>query len=69
MVRGRVHEAQRMTRGGAKQQQVIAYHRYVFTDTDRYVSESDTLAVLTAMQSAGADGVILWGSSKDLDTK
>lgn len=66
MVRGRVRESQRLAR---QQQQVIAYHRYVFTDTGRYVSESDTLAVINALKSTGADGVVLWGSSKDLNTK
>lgn len=36
MVRGRVQEAKRLARRG---QPVIVYHRYVFTDSGRYLSE------------------------------
>lgn len=71
MVRGRIRESQRLAakNPSAAKPQVIAYHRYVFTDTGRYLSEADTLAAVTALKSTGADGLVLWGASRDLNSK
>lgn len=71
MARGRVREAVRMAQrtratGNAR---VIAYHRYVFTDTRKFVNEKDTFDVINAIKSTGGDGVILWGSSFDLNSR
>lgn len=68
MVRGRVQEAQRLRRFGVDQK-VIAYHRYVLSDSREFLSESDTWAMFNAMKQLGADGVILWGASNDLNSK
>lgn len=71
MVRGRVREALRLAQRPRRQEnaQVIAYHRYVFTDTNNYVGEKDTFDVLKTIKNTGADGVILWGSSFDLNSR
>lgn len=71
MVRGRVRESQRLAakNPSATKAQVIAYHRYVFTDSGRYLSESDTLAAVTALKATGADGLVLWGATGDLNSK
>lgn len=66
MVRGRVVEAVRMARAG---QPVLVYHRYVFTDSRRYLSEADTMAAFRAMRNRGASGAILWGASRDLNNR
>lgn len=71
MVRGRIREALRMARRtpGTDNARVIAYHRYVFTDTKKFVNEKDTFDVINAIKSMGADGVVLWGSSFDLNSR
>lgn len=66
MVAGRVQEAKRLAHSG---QPVIVYHRYVYTDSRRLLSEADTLAAFHAMRDTGADGVILWGASRDLNSR
>lgn len=68
MVRGRVQEAQRLRRYG-EAQKVIAYYRYVLSDSREYLNEADTFAAFNAMKQMGADGVILWGASNDLNSK
>lgn len=71
MARGRVREAVRMAQRtrATNNARVIAYHRYVFTDTRKFVSEKDTFDVINAIKSTGADGMILWGSSFDLNSR
>lgn len=71
MVRGRVREAVRLAQRthGTENAKVIAYHRYVFTDTNKFVSEKDTFDVINAIKSTGGDGVVLWGSSFDLNSR
>lgn len=71
MVRGRVKEAIRVARKVKRstKPKVYVYHRYVFTDSLNYIDEKDTFNILHEIRSVGADGVILWGSSYDLDSK
>lgn len=71
VVRGRVREALRVAQRtrGTGNAKVIAYHRYVFTDTLNLLSEKDTYDIFMALKSAGADGVILWGGSSDLNSR
>lgn len=97
MVRGRVKESIRLAKRSRNLQKpkVIAYFRYVFTDTKKYLSEvsltynfleyfdlifnkkkivyiclqKDTYEALNMVKNIGGDGVVLWGSSFDLNTK
>ncbi|XP_055318699.1 hyaluronidase Tab y 2.0101-like [Sitodiplosis mosellana] len=71
MVRGRVKESIRLARRSRNPQKprVIAYFRYVFTDTKKYLNQKDTYEALNTVKSIGGDGVVLWGSSFDLNTK
>nr|E0XKJ9.1 RecName: Full=Hyaluronidase Tab y 2.0101; AltName: Full=Allergen Tab a 2; AltName: Allergen=Tab y 2.0101; Flags: Precursor [Tabanus yao]ADM18346.1 putative Tab y 2 allergen [Tabanus yao] len=71
LVKGRVDEAVRMAKMVKKPAKppVLVYHRYVFTDTLEYISKENTTAVFKAMKDNGADGVIIWGSSFDLNSK
>lgn len=71
MVRGRVKEAIRVARQVNKstKPKVYVYHRYVFTDSLNYIDERDTFNILDEIRRVGADGVILWGSSYDLNSK
>lgn len=71
MVRGRVKEAMRVARqvNRSTKPKVYVYHRYVFTDTLNYIDERETFNILHEIKNMEADGVILWGSSYDLDSK
>ncbi|XP_055598238.1 hyaluronidase Tab y 2.0101-like [Uranotaenia lowii] len=74
LVRGRVKEAVRVARNVrgfpyGQKPPVLTYMRYVYTDTIGYLTESDWINTLNAMKQLGSDGVILWGSSYDLNTR
>lgn len=71
MVRGRVREAKRVSNSvqGPNKPKILTYIRWVYTDTLKSLSEGDLLDALNAMQAEGSEGVVLWGSSFDLDTK
>ncbi|XP_049540426.1 hyaluronidase Tab y 2.0101-like [Anopheles darlingi] len=72
LIRGRVREAVRVaqrTIGATAKRKVLTYLRYVYTDTIQYLTESDWINALAAMKSTGSDGIVLWGSSFDLNTR
>lgn len=71
MVRGRLRESMRLSKRSrsAEKPKVIAYFRYVFTDTKRFIGQKDTYDAIQTVKNAGGDGVVLWGSSFDLNTK
>ncbi|XP_053690086.1 hyaluronidase Tab y 2.0101-like [Sabethes cyaneus] len=71
LVRGRVKEALRVARRAKAQPKprVLTYIRYVYTDSINYLTESDWINALHAMKQFGSDGVILWGSSYDLNSR
>jgi hyaluronoglucosaminidase len=69
MIRGRVREAVRVAQKQTHKPPVLAYVRSVFTDTRRFLSRDDWQTVLETSKQTGASGVILWGSSSDLNTR
>ncbi|XP_055620483.1 hyaluronidase-like isoform X2 [Toxorhynchites rutilus septentrionalis] len=71
LVRGRVKEATRVAQRtkGQQKPRVLTYIRYVYTDSIKYLTESDWINALNAMKQFGSSGVILWGSSYDLNSR
>lgn len=71
MVRGRIEESKRLIRRLplAVRPDILVYHRYLYTDTLKFLTESETFQVFKAIKDTGADGIVLWGSSDDLNTK
>nr|XP_040236476.2 hyaluronidase Tab y 2.0101-like [Anopheles coluzzii]XP_040236477.2 hyaluronidase Tab y 2.0101-like [Anopheles coluzzii]XP_040236478.2 hyaluronidase Tab y 2.0101-like [Anopheles coluzzii]XP_040236480.2 hyaluronidase Tab y 2.0101-like [Anopheles coluzzii]XP_040236481.2 hyaluronidase Tab y 2.0101-like [Anopheles coluzzii]XP_040236482.2 hyaluronidase Tab y 2.0101-like [Anopheles coluzzii]XP_040236483.2 hyaluronidase Tab y 2.0101-like [Anopheles coluzzii]XP_040236484.2 hyaluronidase Tab y 2.01 len=69
LIRGRVREAVRVAQRSKPRRKVLTYLRYVYTDSIQYLTESDWINALAAMKSTGSDGIILWGSSFDLNTR
>ncbi|XP_062561105.1 hyaluronidase Tab y 2.0101-like [Armigeres subalbatus] len=71
LIRGRVKEAIRVARRANAQPKprVLTYIRYVYTDSIKYLTEPDWINAFNAMKQFGSDGVILWGSSYDLNNK
>lgn len=67
MVKARIQEAKRFAKLYNKKTYV--YIRYVYIDTKKLVSEADLIMVFQTAQNLKADGVILWGSSKDLSSR
>lgn len=70
MAMGRIREAMRLAKRvpGTQKPIVIPYYRYLFTDTRNYLSKDDTLNIVHAIRTSGAHGMILWGSSNDLNS-
>lgn len=69
LVRGRVRESLRLSKRVSHQPKTLTYIRYVYTDTRRVLTESDLLTALQTMRSERSDGVVLWGSSNDLNSR
>lgn len=71
MIQGRIEEAMRMAKRVQNKikPKTLVYHRFNFADTLKYLSEVDQLNALSAIKQSGADGVILWGSSNDFNTR
>ncbi|CAL7933282.1 unnamed protein product [Xylocopa violacea] len=71
LVGGRVKEALRI----AKQQttgrkKVLPYYWYKYQDQrDTYLNKADLEATLRKISDLGADGLIIWGSSNDINTE
>ncbi|KAJ8916657.1 hypothetical protein NQ315_000302 [Exocentrus adspersus] len=66
MVEGRIKEARRVVQNGTK---IIPYFWYKYHDTKQFVSKDDVFNVFTVLSTSVIDGVVLWGSSLDVNTK
>ncbi|XP_058054807.1 hyaluronidase Tab y 2.0101-like [Anopheles bellator] len=71
LIRGRVRESVRVGKRTSdhRARKVITYLRYVYIDSLKLLTESDWINAIEAMKSAGSQGIILWGSSFDLNSK
>nr|XP_034826542.1 hyaluronidase A-like [Maniola hyperantus] len=64
LVRGRITEANRVKKAGSL---VLPYFWYRYRDGG-FMSEVDLTAVLEALNKTNASGLIMWGSSSDVNT-
>ncbi|XP_055378214.1 hyaluronidase Tab y 2.0101-like isoform X2 [Condylostylus longicornis] len=72
LVRGRVKEATRLANkfeDAVSKPLIYVYHRYVYTDSFEFLPELETFEMFSTIKSLNADGVILWGSSNDLNSR
>lgn len=68
MVRGRVDEAKRMSVYNSDSK-IYTYFRHCYSDTRRNLEEQIVFGAMDAIKNGGSHGVILWGSSNDLNTR
>ncbi|XP_045762061.1 hyaluronidase A-like isoform X2 [Maniola jurtina] len=64
LVRGRITEANRVKKAGSL---VLPYFWYRYRDAG-FMSEVDVTAVLEALKKTNASGLIIWGSSSDVNS-
>lgn len=70
MVKGRVAEAKQMSLYAQPGKgQIYTYFRYCYTDTLDYVEEPILIGAFQEMINEGSEGIILWGSSNDLNSR
>lgn len=69
MVKGRVAEAKKMSDSVDDGRKIYTYIRYCYTDTLNYLEESILIRAIKEMINEGSEGVILWGSSNDLNSR
>ncbi|XP_076680463.1 hyaluronidase [Andrena cerasifolii] len=70
LVGGRVKEALRIAGQVTPRKKVLPYYWYKYQDQrDTYLNKSDLEATLRKISELGADGLIIWGSSNDINTK
>ncbi|XP_066995025.2 hyaluronidase B [Anabrus simplex] len=70
-MRGRVAEARRVAKRTGRLQgpQIYAYVRFVYHDTLKYLSHEDIFNSINIPKQLQLNGVMIWGSSNDLNTK
>ncbi|XP_060534174.1 hyaluronidase-like [Cylas formicarius] len=70
LVQGRLDEALRLRKAlNAPSKQILPYFWYKYQDTLEFLRKDDLLNTLTVLAGSNVDGVILWGSSNDVNTK
>ncbi|KAK2577205.1 hypothetical protein KPH14_003355 [Odynerus spinipes] len=70
LVRGRVQEAIRVSNNSRNKPRVIPYWWFKYTDQrDVFLSETDVKSTLKEILTRGGDGIIIWGSSLDVDSE
>ncbi|XP_053974578.1 hyaluronidase-like [Hylaeus anthracinus] len=70
LVSGRVKEALRIAQQTTPRKKVLPYYWYKYQDQrDAYLNKADLEATLRKISDLGADGLIIWGSSNDINTK
>ncbi|XP_063710108.1 hyaluronidase B-like [Culicoides brevitarsis] len=70
-VRGRMREGYRVARMSKQTQKppVLAYLRYVYTDTLKFISNDDLKSAIKVSKEQKSNGMIFWGSSYDVKTR
>ncbi|KAL7286434.1 hypothetical protein TKK_0019382 [Trichogramma kaykai] len=72
LVRGRIQEAVRLARKSQSREptKVYAYYWYKYQDQrNSFIEKRELVGTIMEISRRGADGMILWGSSADLDTE
>lgn len=68
LIKYRVLEGLRVAKLGPSKLKVLPYAYFKYKDTADFLSQEDMYNSLFKPREVGADGVIIWGSSKDVDT-
>nr|QHB21608.1 venom hyaluronidase 1 [Platymeris rhadamanthus] len=69
LIEYRVLEGKRIATMGRSQLLLLPYTYYKYTDTLTFLSQGDMKSNILEPKKAGADGIIIWGSSADVNTK
>ncbi|CAH0549075.1 unnamed protein product [Brassicogethes aeneus] len=71
MITGRMVEANRVRNmvKNRKHPKILPYYWYKYHDTNGFLSKDDVFNTLAVLGSSNIDGLILWGSSNDVNTK
>lgn len=70
LVSGRVKEALRIARSAPSRVKILPYYWYKYQDQrDKYLNSTDLEVTLRKISDLGADGLIIWGSSDDINTR
>ncbi|GJQ75196.1 hypothetical protein Trydic_g9798 [Trypoxylus dichotomus] len=72
MVQGRLKESQRIISTLPKvltKPKVLPYIWLKYRDTNEYMTKEDLSTIFMVLKSMHADGVIIWGSSKDVNSR
>lgn len=69
LMEGRVYEAVRVKNQFGENKRIYPYFWFVYRDTRNFMSEEDLLNAFSIFKSYGTDGMIIWGSSSDVNTK
>ncbi|XP_054267057.1 hyaluronidase Tab y 2.0101-like [Macrosteles quadrilineatus] len=67
-ITSRVNEAIRMSKVSPKKNPVYVYIWSKYQDANRFISKEDLYNSVALPRQLGADGVIVWGATKDVNT-
>ncbi|XP_017783797.1 PREDICTED: hyaluronidase A-like [Nicrophorus vespilloides] len=69
MIEGRITESQRINEVFDERKQILPYFWYMYQDTKQFLSLEDLRNSFIVLKSFNIDGVIIWGSSNDVNSK
>lgn len=69
MVKGRINESIRIRNNLNVRKNIIIYFWFKYQDTTKFLSKEDLLNIFTIIAKANIDGLVIWGSSNDVNTK
>ncbi|VEN47085.1 unnamed protein product [Callosobruchus maculatus] len=69
MVEGRMEESKRIVKNIPQHKNIIPYFWYKYHDMKEFVSKEDVFSIFTVLSSYSLDGLVIWGSSSDVNTK
>ncbi|XP_057663715.1 hyaluronidase B-like isoform X3 [Diorhabda carinulata] len=69
MVKGRINESIRIRNSLNVRKNIILYFWFKYQDTNKFLSKEDLLNLFTVISKSNIDGVVIWGSSNDVNTK
>ncbi|CAH2007612.1 unnamed protein product [Acanthoscelides obtectus] len=69
MVEGRIEETKRIVKHLEKHKNIMPYFWYKYHDAKDFLSKEDIFSIFTVLSSYYLDGLVIWGSSNDVNTK
>ncbi|KAG5879499.1 hypothetical protein JTB14_004725 [Gonioctena quinquepunctata] len=69
MIEGRMDESHRIMKQIRKKTQLIPYFWYKYHDTNEFVTKNDLFNTFVVLSRSNIGGLVIWGSSNDVNTK
>nr|XP_023016548.1 hyaluronidase-like [Leptinotarsa decemlineata] len=69
MIQGRIEESRRIKKQFNRTSKIIPYFWYKYQDTNKFVTKTDLSNAFGVLSKSDIDGLVIWGSSNDVNSK